>query len=96
VREGEWKGSSYNVLLWMWNFSPVRLSHFRCFLLKGVTHARPSFSGLVVHVSEVRVRKPLKVVTPQSDNLQLLLLNKNIKDNIKAQRRCGKQRANDS
>lgn len=60
-------------------------------------HAGLPFSGLVAQVPVVwgRVQKPLKVVNLQSDNLQLLL-NRNIKENIRAQTRCGKQRANHS
>lgn len=49
--------------------------------LKGIMHAGCSFSGLVVQVTVVwwRAQKPLQVVTPQSDNLQLLLLNRIVK-----------------
>lgn len=73
-------GSSYKELYCGWGtFLPAEVEHVGCSEM--IMHAGCSFSGLVVQVTVVwwRAQKPLQAVTPQSDNLQLLLLNRIVK-----------------
>lgn len=96
MREAKWEGSSYSELYCGCGIClPTEVEHFRHSHLKGVMHAGCSFSGVVVQITMVwwRVQKPLQAVTPQNYNLQLLQLNRIVKENTKSQTKGVRQRS---